>query len=128
MLNTSFVDKNWLIKTFTDKLSVGDTNPIVLRSERNENRMLVVTPIFKNGFLIDVIETEISSKEDKKPFSFPRSIQDAKNLFYKGKESLETFFYDIGLLGEDLETYLGKDENGNEIWESSKTETWRRVI
>ena len=128
MLNTSFTDRNWLIKTFTDKLAMGDTNPIVLQSERDENRMLVVTPIFKNGFLVDVIETEISSKEDKKPFSFPRSIKEAKNLFYRGKESLETFFYDIGLLGEDLETYLGKDENGNEIWESSKTETWRRVI
>ena len=128
MLNTSFTDRNWLIKTFTDKLAMGDTNPIVLQSERDENRMLVVAPIFKNGFLIDVIETEISSKEDKKPISFPRSIKEAKNLFYRGKESLESFFYDIGLLGEDLETYLGKDENGNEIWESSKTETWRRVI
>lgn len=127
-MNTSFVDKNWLIKTFTDKLAMGDTNPIVLRSERDENRMLVVTPIFKNGFLIDVIETEISSKEDKKPISIPRSIKEAKNLFFRGKEGLESFFYDIGLLGEDLETYLGRDENGNEIWESSKTETWRRVI
>ena len=128
MLNTSFVDKNWLIKTFTDKLSVRDTNPIVMKSERDENRMLVVTPIFKNGFLIDVIETEMTMKQDKKPISFPRSIKEAKNLFYKGKESLEGFFYDIGLLGADLETYLGRDENGNEIWESSKTETWERVI
>ena len=107
---------------------MGDTNPIVMECVRDENRKVIITPIFKNGFLGDVIETEISLKKDKKPFSFPRSIQDAKNLFYKGKESLEGFFYDIGLLGADLETYLGKDEDGNEIWEISETETWRRVI
>lgn len=127
-MNTSFIDKNWLIKTFTDKLAIGDTNPIVMKCVRDENRLLVVTPIFKNGFLVDVIETEMTIKQNRRLFSFPRSIQDAKNLFYKEKENLENFFYDIGILGGDLETYLGRDEDGNEIWEISETEEWRRII
>lgn len=133
-MNTSFINKNWLIKTFTDKLDMGDTNPIVMECVRDENRLLVVTPIFKNGFLIEVIETEMTVKQDKQSFSFsfPRSIQDTKtktkNLFYRGKENLENFFYDIGILGGDLETYLGRDEDGNEIWEISETEEWRRII
>ena len=126
-MNTTF-DKNWLIRTFTEKLAMGDTNPIVMECVRHSNRMVVITPIFRDGFLIDVVETDMTFPKVRKPIPFPKSIQDMKNLFHRGKEGLEDFFYDIGLLGESQVVYVGKDKRGHEIWETVDTDTWKRVI
>lgn len=127
-MNTNFTNQNWLIKTFTDKLAMGDTNPIVMQNDKDNNRYIVITPIFKNGFLVDVIETEFAYKEDEKPFVFPRNLHDVKNLFHRGKERLEDFFCYIGIAGDYQEVYLGKDKNGDEIWEIVSYDTWKRVI
>lgn len=127
-MHTSF-DINWIVRTFSEKIRQGDTNPIIMQNEKDNNRMIIITPIFKNNFLIDVNETEIIFK-DKKSISLqlPRNIKDIKNLFHKGKECLENFFYDIGILGETQELYIGRDENGNDLFEIIEYEDWRRVI
>lgn len=98
-MNTSFAERNYLIKTFTEKLKRGDHNPLVLQSEKDNHKFMVITPIFKDGFLVDTIETEFGFK--KEPLTFPKNVNEivpaTKDLFHRGKDRLEKFFCDIGI-------------------------------
>lgn len=102
MLNSSFAEKNFLIKTFSEKFKKGDHNPLVLQSEKDKTKFMVVTPIFENGFLVDTIETEFSFKKDS--LTFPKNVNEivplSKDLFHRGKDRLEKFFCDIGIADE----------------------------
>lgn len=102
-MNTSFAEKIYLIKTFNEKFEKGDHNPLVLQSEKDKTRFMVITPIFnKNGFLIDTIETEFGY--EKEQLTLPKNIKEvvpvSKKLFKRGKDRLEKFFCDIGIADE----------------------------
>lgn len=101
-MNTSFAERNWLIKTFSDKLKKGDKNPLVLQNEKDKTKFMVITPVFENGFLVDTIETGFSYK--KEPLTFPKNVNKIvptyKELFHRGKNRLEKFFCDIGIAEE----------------------------
>lgn len=102
MLNSSFAEKNWLIKTFSEKFKKGDHNPLILQSGKDNHKFMVITPVFKNGFLVDTIETEF--EYEKEPLAFPKNVNEivpiSKDLFHRGKNRLEKFFCDIGIADE----------------------------